>query len=108
MLHCTMNPLSHSMRHGLEDLLGDLDIARGQGDLGRLLLLTYCEVRRWARQAGESTLAAHASQLMSDCPHCDRASFLCRVDGLVCELQECLERDSQLRDDRRVPSQQAG
>lgn len=94
-----MTPLSNGMRHGLEGLLGDLDIARGQGDLGRLLLLTYCEVRRWARLAGESTLAQHASQLMSDCPHCDRASFLGRVDGLVDELQECLARDSQLRDD---------
>ena len=97
MLRCTMSLLSNSMRHGLEDLLGDLDLARGQGDLGRLLLLSYCEVRRWARIAGEPALAAHASELMSACPHGDRDSFLGQVDGLVGELQQCLARDSRLR-----------
>ena len=97
MLHCTMSPLSNSMRHGLEDLLGDLDLARGQGDLGRLLLLSYCEVRRWARIAGEPALAAHASELMSACPHGDRDSFLGQVDSLVGELQQCLARDLRLR-----------
>ena len=88
MLRCTMSLLSNSMRHGLEDLLGDL---------GRLLLLSYCEVRRWARIAGEPALAAHASELMSACPHGDRDSFLGQVDGLVGELQQCLARDSRLR-----------
>jgi hypothetical protein len=47
---------------GLEDLLGDLRYARRRGDLGRLALLLYCDVRRWARLAGEEELAEHSSE----------------------------------------------
>ena len=47
-----MKHLSPHQRLVLEDLLGDLWHARRSGDLGRLALLSYYEVRRWARMAG--------------------------------------------------------
>jgi hypothetical protein len=56
-----MNASSQQIQLGLEDLLGDLLYARRSGDLGRLALLSYFEVRRWARMAGHQGLAEHAS-----------------------------------------------
>lgn len=70
----------------LEDLLGDLRHARRQGDLGRLALLSYCEVRRWARMAGEQGLAEHSSALVTT-PRASREEFLAQVDALICELE---------------------
>jgi len=78
---------SVALRDGLEDLLGDLWHARRRGDLGRLALLVYCEVRRWARQAGERDLAQRAAALMIDSPSASREEFLARVDRLVAELE---------------------
>jgi len=77
---------------GLDDVLGDLQHARRQGDLGRLALLAYCEVRRWARQAGEPELAASSLALITDSPPPTRSEFLHRVDGLIAELEEARER----------------
>ena len=48
---CDMGTLSLNLQLGLDDLLGDLR-QRRSGDLGRLALISYCEVRRWARLAG--------------------------------------------------------
>jgi hypothetical protein len=72
---------------GLEDLLGDLRHARRRGDLGRLALLLYCEVRRWARLADEQALAEHSSELITNCPHASREAFLTQVDELILELE---------------------
>jgi hypothetical protein len=72
---------------GLEDLLGDLLHARRSGDLGRLALLSYCEVRRWARMAGDAGLAEHSSQLITQGPHASRENFLAHVDALIGELE---------------------
>ena len=77
---------------GLEDLLGDLQYARRQGDLGRLALLLYCEVRRWARLAGEQELAEHSSELIWRTPHASREEFLTHVDELIIELEQALTR----------------
>jgi hypothetical protein len=44
-----------SLQFGLEDLLVDLRHARKPGVLGRL---AYCQVRRWARNAGNALLAS--------------------------------------------------
>ena len=71
----------------LDDVLGDLQHARRQGDLGRLALLAYCEVRRWARQAGEPRLAASSLALITDNPAPSRSEFLRRVDDLIAELE---------------------
>ena len=71
----------------LEDLLGDLRHARRSGDLGRLALLSYCEVRRWARVAGYQGLAEHSSELITHAPHASRAEFLAQVDELIVELE---------------------
>ncbi len=72
---------------GLEDLLADLRHARRRGDLGRLALLAYCEVRRWARMAGDQRLAEHSSELITHGPHASREEFLAQVDDLIGELE---------------------
>jgi hypothetical protein len=77
---------------GLDDLLGDLRHARRTGDLGRLALLGYCEVRRWARLAGEQRLAELSSALMTHTPHLDRDQFLAQVDSLIAELEQARAR----------------
>lgn len=87
MLHCNMNATFISLQNGLEDILGDLRFARRSGDLGRLALLAYCEVRRWAREAGEEELARHSTELINNCPYAGRDEFLTAVDGLIVELE---------------------
>lgn len=85
---------SAAMLGGLEDLLGDLWHARRSGDLGRLALVLYCEVRRWARLAGEQALAERSSILMTNSPHASREEFLAQVDGLIAELEAVHSRQS--------------
>ena len=79
---------SMHLQRGLEDLLGDLRYARRRGDLGRLALLLYCEVRRWARMAGDDRLAEHSSELVTHVPHASREEFLAQVDDLIVELEK--------------------
>lgn len=79
---------------GLEDLLGDLRYARRCADLGRLALLAYCEVRRWARMAGEQALAEHSADLITHAPHASREAFLAEVDELIVELEQARSRVS--------------
>ena len=86
MLHCNMNN-EMSLRLGLDDLLADLWHARRTGDLGRLALIAYCEVRRWARDAGNLPLAERASGLITSSPHRTREAFLEQIDALVLELE---------------------
>jgi hypothetical protein len=92
MLRCSMNVNSTSVRLSLDGVLGDLQHARRMGDLGRVALLAYCEVRRWARQAGELELAQHSLALITDTPHATRGEFLHRVDDLIGELQDVRSR----------------
>ena len=87
MLHCNMNA-DFTLQLGLEDLLADLRHARRGGDLGRLALLAYCEVRRWARKAGESDLAARSSNLITSSPHPSREVFLSGIDDLIAGLTQ--------------------
>ena len=76
----------------LDDVLGNLQHARRQSDLGRLALLAYCEVRRWARQAGEPGIAASSLALITDHPAPSRSEFLRRVDDLIAELEAVRRR----------------
>jgi hypothetical protein len=92
MLHCNMNTSTAPIQHSLEDLLGDLQHARRSGDMGRLALLAYCEVRRWARQAGEQALAEHATELITQSPLASRAAFMAQVDELITELEQAHAR----------------
>jgi hypothetical protein len=89
MLRRTMSS-SDRLRLGLEDLLGDLSYARRTGNLGRLALLVYCELRRWARQADMPRLASHANGMFLRAPYFDRASFLAEVDSLIAEANDAL------------------
>ncbi|MDB5937685.1 MAG: hypothetical protein JWP77_49 [Polaromonas sp.] len=92
MLHCNMNASLLSLQNGLEDILGDLRFARRKGDLGRLALLAYCEVRRWAREAEANELASRSSALVSNFPHASREDFLAAVDQLIAELEQARSR----------------
>jgi hypothetical protein len=92
MLRRNMNPSPPPLQLGLEDLLGDLRHARKSGDLGRLALLSYCEVRRWARLAGEQALAEHSAGLITQAPLTSRDEFLSHVDGLILELEQARAR----------------
>jgi hypothetical protein len=86
MLHCNMEPAMDS-QWGLEDLLADLHQARKRGDLGRLAFVSYCDVRRWAREAGRQVLADQATRLITESPHQTRDDFLMQVDQLIHELE---------------------
>jgi hypothetical protein len=61
--------------------------ARRHGAAGPCAVLLHCEVRRWARQAGEQALAQQASALMLDGPLASREEFLAQVDRLIGELE---------------------
>ncbi|BDI03426.1 hypothetical protein CATMQ487_03960 [Sphaerotilus microaerophilus] len=91
MLRCTMNALTPKLKLGLDDLLADLWYARRSGDLGRLALVSYYEVRRWAKMAGDPTLVEHSSVLLMGHPHPDRDSFLADADRLIGELETLRE-----------------
>jgi hypothetical protein len=86
MLRCNMN-ISPGLQLDLEDLLADLHHARRSGDLGRMALLCYCEVRRWARKAGQAELAALSSAMITGSPHASRQAFLEDMDKLVQRLE---------------------
>jgi hypothetical protein len=91
MLHCNMSSVTH-LQLDLEDLLADLRHARRSGDLGRLALLCYCEVRRWARQAWEPELAERAAHMITAGPHASRKAFLADVDALIAGLEVAQRR----------------
>jgi len=92
MLHRNMIAPSNPLQLDLEDVLGDMWHARRSGDLGRLALIAYFEVRRWARMAGELGLAEHSSELITRCPYASREEFLTQMDGLVVELEQARSR----------------
>jgi hypothetical protein len=86
MLHCNME-IAMDSQWGLDDLLADLHHARKRGDLGRLAFVSYCDVRRWAREAGRQVLADQASRLITESPHQSRDDFLVQVDHLIESLE---------------------
>lgn len=86
MLHCNMT-IALSLQLGLDDLLAEMHHARRRGDLGRLALLAYCDVRRWARQAGESDIARQSMAMFTEEPHASRGAFLDKVDTLLRDLE---------------------
>ena len=81
-----------SLRAGLEDLTGEMVCARRNTDLGRLALLCYCEIRHWARLAGEERLADLSCAFITERPASDRQAFLDRVDRVISELEAVCER----------------
>jgi len=87
-----MKPASNPIQRCLEDLLDELQNARRADDLGRLALLSYCEIRRWARVAGEEALAQQATLLITNSPMASRQAFLDEVDAMIAELHKVHER----------------
>jgi len=87
MLRRNMKTVPASLQLGLEDLLGDLLHARRHQDMSRLALLAYCEVRRWARQAGEDALAERSAELITRSPPASREQFMREMDELVAQLE---------------------
>jgi hypothetical protein len=91
MLQCNMNQ-EHHLQRCLEDLLADIRQARGAEDPRRLVFLAYCEVRRWAREAGQPALADRVSEIVTgDAPN-NRATFMHQIDNLIAELNELHQR----------------
>ena len=84
--------MSPNLRTGLEDLTGEMAYARRTSDLGRLALLCYCEIRHWARLAGEERLAQLSCTLVNECPARNREEFIGRVDDVISELEDVCER----------------
>lgn len=88
MLRCNMNTSNDPLQLSLEDLLGDLQHARRSDDMSRLALLAYCEVRRWARMAGEHALAESSTELITRSPHASREQFMAQMDVLISQLEQ--------------------
>jgi hypothetical protein len=86
MLHCNMTAPS-ALQLTLDDIVADLRHARRRGDLGRLALIAYCEVRRWARQAHQPTIADHSAAMITAEPHASREAFVGQIDSLISELE---------------------
>lgn len=95
MLQRNMTTFNAPLQLGLEDLLADLQHARRTGDMGRLALLAYCEVRRWARLAGEPELADRSTELITRHPHASRDQFMEQIDGLIVALEQAHRAGSQ-------------
>lgn len=88
MLHCNMDQQLHpTLLLDLDDVLGNLQHARREGDLGRLALLTYWEAGKWARRARRDALAQRARDVMIQDPHPDKTAFLTVVDDVIRELE---------------------
>lgn len=88
--------LQRSLQIGLDDLLSELQHARRYDELGRLALLAYCDVRRWARQAGETGVAHQSTAIFTNQPHASKEAFLEQVDELIAELQQARPRLTQV------------
>jgi hypothetical protein len=71
----------------LEDLLADLHFARQHEQLGRLALLAYCDVKRWARQAGKADVADMVLRMFADQPCQSKDDFLRGIDQLLGSLK---------------------
>ena len=82
-----MNTSSVSLKNGLDDILRDLRFFRKTGDVGRLALLTYCDVRRWAREAGAQELAMHSTALVNDSSRLGHEEFVAAIDELIVGLE---------------------
>jgi hypothetical protein len=87
----------------IDDLLAGLYDARKRGDLGRLAFLAYCDVRRWAREAGRHGLAELAAGLVTQSPHLSREAFMDQIDLLVKQL-ESLQCASEASNSEPVPT----
>jgi hypothetical protein len=84
--------MTNSISLGLDDLLEDLQQARWSGDLGKLALIAYCDVRCWARQAGEFGVAERSTVMFTEQPHSSREAFLDQIDQLLAELLRARSR----------------
>ncbi|MBU3737691.1 MAG: hypothetical protein FGM55_01910 [Rhodoferax sp.] len=87
LLHCNMDS-ELTLQLSLDDLLADLRHARRGGDLSRLALIAYCEVRRWARQAHQDALAQRSAAIVIGSPHASRDAFLADIDALIAQLDQ--------------------
>lgn len=103
MLHCNMK-ISSTLQLGLDDLLGDLQHARRSDQLGRLAVIAYCDVRRWARQAHEWGVAERAVTMFTAEPHASREAFLEQVDRLMFDLEQARARFARPETTALVPS----
>lgn len=97
-----------SLQTGFHDLLADLRHARRSEDMGRLALVAYCEVRRWARMAGETEVAECSAAMITVSPHASRSDFLEAIDGLILQLERLQPKVDAALSDRDVGRSQPG
>lgn len=81
----------------LKDLLADLHFARKHEQLGRLALLAFCDVKRWARLAGKHEVADTALRMFSSIPCINKVDFLQSIDKLI-EMLELHDQQYHLGD----------
>lgn len=94
MVHRNMNDQSVTvrLRDRLEDLAAEIGHARKGMELGHLAALCFCEVRPWARRAGEGRLADLSWRLSIQPLPLDRTAFLAQIDRLIEELEQICTR----------------
>jgi len=106
MLHCNMNTeMPSPLRLDLEDVLGNLQYARRMNDFGRLVHLTYWDVRKWARFAHRDALAERAADIIREQPLPSRAEFLEIVDDVIEELERIRIEEANLRASNAIKSE---
>ncbi|MDM0078850.1 hypothetical protein QTH90_30900 [Variovorax sp. J2P1-59] len=84
--------LTPTLRLRLEDLGAEIAYARREADLANLAAICYCEVRSWARCAGEKQVADLAWDLCIQAPPLNKVAFLGQIDRLIAELEESCMR----------------
>ena len=106
MLRCNMNTeMPSPLRLDLEDVLGNLQYARRMGDFGRLVHLTYWDVRKWARWAHREALAERAADIIREQPLPSRSEFLEIVDDVIEELERIRLEDANVRASTAINSE---
>ena len=79
------------LQTALENVLGELQEARRNGDLGRLAAVSFCDLKRWARMAHDELLAQQSLELVLNCPHRSREAFLNEADTLIRDAERALQ-----------------
>jgi hypothetical protein len=86
MLHRNMTK-ELGLAFALEDLLADLRFCRRNEQVGRLAFLAFCDVKAWARSAGNADVAHTVHQMFLETPYRNKNGFLAEIDNLISTLE---------------------
>lgn len=76
-----------TIKQALEPVLADLRYARKHEQVGKLALLVYCDVKRWARHAGKGDVADLVMRMFSESSCKSKGDFLQDIDELLGSLE---------------------